>query len=197
MSPSHLFEPTYQAIKQRLKSGAWNAGARLEAARIAAELGVSISPVRDSLNRLAGERMIEARAGEGFQVPRFEVQTLRRILDVNQALLTTAILRSKPVSLPFSSPDSHAERSSRIFRYIAQHSRNSELETLVDNLNDRLYRLRLLDQLAFPDGSHDLMAIEEGLSSLATARDVRQAIRHYHERRRRAADRLVRLVPSI
>src|SRR3546814_7069587 len=42
---------------------------RLEAARLATELGVSMTPVRDSLNRLAGERLVHSSPGEGFQVP--------------------------------------------------------------------------------------------------------------------------------
>src|ERR1700761_6944712 len=59
MSPSHILEPTYRAIKQRLMCGEWPAGFRLDTARIATDLGVSTSPVRDSLNRLAGECMVD------------------------------------------------------------------------------------------------------------------------------------------
>ncbi|RYE93018.1 MAG: GntR family transcriptional regulator, partial [Oxalobacteraceae bacterium] len=49
MSPSHVLEPTYASIRHCLVSGFWPAGRRLEAARLAEELGVSITPVRDSL----------------------------------------------------------------------------------------------------------------------------------------------------
>ena len=59
MSPAHVFEPTYEAIKRRLMGGIWPTGARIEAARFAYELGGSLTPVRDSLFRLDGERMFQ------------------------------------------------------------------------------------------------------------------------------------------
>jgi hypothetical protein len=99
MSPSHLFEPTYHAIKLRLMTGAWRAGFRLEPVKISAELGVGVSPIRDCLNRLTGERLIEAQSGEGFHVPLIQPQTLRELLDLNQTLLLTAILSSRPSML--------------------------------------------------------------------------------------------------
>ena len=43
MSPAHVLEPTYATLKRRLKSGFWPPGARLESARLAIELGVSLS----------------------------------------------------------------------------------------------------------------------------------------------------------
>ena len=70
MSPAHVFEPTYEAIKRRLITGEWSSGTRIEAARLADELGVSVTPVRDSLYRLNGESMVDFTPGEGFHVHR-------------------------------------------------------------------------------------------------------------------------------
>jgi len=70
MSPAHVFEPTYQGLKERLKTGLWPMGMRLETAKLADELGVSVTPVRDSLNRLVGERLVELWPGEGYRVAR-------------------------------------------------------------------------------------------------------------------------------
>src|SRR3546814_17067104 len=67
MSPAHVFEPTYEAIKRRLMTGEWASGTRIEAARMADELGVSVTPVRDSLYRLNGERMVDFTHGEDRQ----------------------------------------------------------------------------------------------------------------------------------
>ena len=55
MSPAHVLEPTYDTLRRRLVAGDWPPRCRLEAARLAEELGVSITPVRDALNRLTGE----------------------------------------------------------------------------------------------------------------------------------------------
>ncbi|MGD9812804.1 MAG: GntR family transcriptional regulator, partial [Sphingobium sp.] len=78
MSPAHVLEPTYDTLRRRLLAGVWPSGQRLEAARLAKELGVSITPVRDSLNRLAGERLVHASRGEGYQVPLLDETELDR-----------------------------------------------------------------------------------------------------------------------
>jgi len=198
MSPSHLFEPTYQAIKLRLMTGVWRCGARLEPGRMSAELGVGVSPIRDSLNRLAGERLIEAQSGEGFHVPLIHVQTLRELLDLNQVLLLTAMVRSKPSGLPpIASDGDHATRVARLFHHVARGSGNMELLTQVDNLSDRLNTLRRIEPSVLPQVHGDLDALEAKLAIAAPARDIRTLIRHFHKQRRRMADRLARSLPTI
>src|SRR3546814_7899560 len=68
---------------------AWPAGFRLDTARLAGELGVSTSPVRDSLNHLAGERMVDFEMGAGFYVPRTDERRLCDLLALNLRLLLT------------------------------------------------------------------------------------------------------------
>src|SRR3546814_19229888 len=72
-------------------TGAWSAGVRIEAARLADEIGVSITPVRDALNRLAGERMVDFIAGEGFRVPLYSEAELRDLFGLNRLLLLAAV----------------------------------------------------------------------------------------------------------
>src|SRR3546814_13644235 len=85
MSPAHVLEPTYQAIRKRLMEAAWPAGFRLDTARLAGELGVSTSPVRDSLNHLAGERMVDFEMGAGFYVPRTDKKADRKSTRLNSS----------------------------------------------------------------------------------------------------------------
>ena len=82
MSPAHVFEPTYEAIKRRLMSGEWASGTRIEAARLADDFGVSMTPVRDSLYRLNGERMVDFTPGEGFHVHRMTETEFRALLEL-------------------------------------------------------------------------------------------------------------------
>src|SRR3546814_20271616 len=80
MSPAHVLEPTYQAIRKRLMEAAWPAGFRLDTARLAGELGLSTSPLHHSLNHPAGQRMVDVELGAGFYVPRTYYRRLRNIL---------------------------------------------------------------------------------------------------------------------
>lgn len=86
-----MLEPTYAAIKGWLVASVWPAGHRLEANRIAEELGVSITPVRDSLGRLVGERLAELTPGNGFRVPLRSEQDLKDLLAFNLELLRLAL----------------------------------------------------------------------------------------------------------
>ena len=77
MSPAHVFEPTYEAIKRRLMTGEWASGTRIEAARLADDFGVSVTPVRDSLYRLNGERMVDFTPGEAREIPVFSALQIK------------------------------------------------------------------------------------------------------------------------
>src|SRR3546814_18715981 len=90
MSPAHVFEPTYEAIKRQLMSGEWASGTRIEAARLAEDLGVSVTPVRDSLYRLNGARMDDFAPGEGFHVHRLTEPEFRNLPALNHILILEA-----------------------------------------------------------------------------------------------------------
>ena len=96
MSPAQAMERSYATLKQMLRDGVFAPGARLEAIRLSDELGVSMTPVRDVLHRLAGERLVEASSREGFHVPRFTEAALRDLYEWNSALLSMAVRTRRP-----------------------------------------------------------------------------------------------------
>src|SRR3546814_20884160 len=91
MSPAHVFEPTYEAIKRRLMTGEWASGTRIEAARLADDLGVSVTPVRDSLYRLNGERLADFTPGGGFHDHRLTETAFRALIALHVILLLDAL----------------------------------------------------------------------------------------------------------
>src|SRR3546814_8619732 len=99
MSPAYVLEPTYDTLRRRLFAGVWPSGQRLEAARLATELGVSMTPVRDSLNRLAGERLVHSSPGEGFQVSLLNETELRALIDWHRALVGIALGRRRTITI--------------------------------------------------------------------------------------------------
>lgn len=146
MSPAHVLEPTYQAIKRRLMRGEWAGGTRLESARIAEELGVSLTPVRDSLSRLAGEKMVDFAPGEGFHVHRLSATELRDMLELNLILLLAAIAtgRSRQGD-PMPPPNEGTHRIAALFHDVGRRSGNAEIAAAVAALNDRLHLPRRFD----------------------------------------------------
>lgn len=192
MSPAHVLEPTYNAIRRRLIAGAWRPGYRLEAARLAQDFGVSITPVRDSLNRLTGERLVDARPGEGFLVPRLDGVDLRGLVNWHCRLVLFACAHSPAFQLA-AIPHGHdgiAERTAILFSTIVGLSNDEELEWALGNVAARLAPYRQHEADVLPDAAEDLDQIE-GVLRHSDGRRLEAAIDHYHQRRRTAADRLV------
>ncbi len=193
MSPAHVIEPTYEAIKQRLKKGLWSGGTRLEFRRIADELGVSITPVRDSLYRLAGERMVDFEHGDGFRVHRLTETEYRDMLELNLVLLLAALATGPRGSVAGRTDAAdYAERVAAIFLALARRSANAELEAGVADLNDRLHHVRNIDPTFLANTAGELARIEDALDGDASGVSVRMLVMRYHERRANEAASLVR-----
>ncbi|MDP3674818.1 MAG: GntR family transcriptional regulator [Novosphingobium sp.] len=189
MSPSHVFEPTYAELRSRIVGGVWPPGARLEANRLADDLGVSMTPVRDSLNRLVGERLVELEYGHGFCVARMGEQDLRDLLSLNLALLLSAsMLRTAaPVPLSHDAPaGDFAVRTARVFEALAAASGNPELGQVVRWLNDRLHSVRRHDETILLDTAAELAELEASVRTSPSA-DLAARLIAYHDRRRRCA----------
>lgn len=195
MSPSHVIEPTYAAIKARLMEAYWPAGMRLETARLADDLSVSITPVRDSLNRLTGERLVAFRPGEGFRVPRLADHELADLLGCHEQILLVA-LRSRSVDVPPFMPEQMpdvANRAERLFAYLGRSTGNDEIAAIIASLGDRLHAARR-SEAGFLDGLGDeVAALEEaaGAGDHGPA-DLPHLIVAYHARRAAQVERYVR-----
>lgn len=193
MSPSHVLEPTYDGIKRRLMIGHWPSGSRLEAARLAADLGVSITPVRDSLNHLAGERLVDMIPGEGFRVPSPTEQDLRDLLDFNLFILLAVIdADTTPWAMPARVERDHAFAIASLFLAIAGHSDNGEIPAAVQSLSERMHPFRRLDEDLLPEAATELDELWASFSEGRSGSDARNLLIRYHSVRKREAGRYVR-----
>ena len=195
MSPAHVLEPTCRRLKRMLMEGAWPQGEKLEALRLGDDLGVSMTPVRDCLNRLVGERLVDMKPGEGYRVPRLSEQALRDLLDVNAALLYFALSvdaqRPSPVSTE-TNAQSYPDRVAAIFDAIALRSGNLILGEMVRALSERIHRARMLDPEIFGDTDAELDELEQ-LFINGSAK-LTQKLRNYHARRRNEVAAIIRLM---
>lgn len=91
----------YDFIKQRIVSGRYTPGYRLVLATIAAELGMSVVPVREGIRRLEAERLVTFQRNVGAQVA---------MLDEREYLYTMQTLAlvegyATALSAPLVTPD--------------------------------------------------------------------------------------------
>jgi len=192
VSPSHVAEPTYEAIRKRLMAGTWPMGFRLEAIRLAEDLGVSISPVRDGLNRLVGERLVDLVPGIGFHVPRLTEAMLRDLLDLNMLLLLSAVrlgASTDGASIAASAAESHADRTGALFARIASLNGNSEVVETVRIVGARLHATRSNEVAILPTAPDELESIRIAAELRTT--DLVGLLMDYHEARKQYLDRFL------
>lgn len=197
MSPAHVFEPTYEAIKRRLMTGEWATGARIEAARLADELGVSMTPVRDSLYRLNGERMVDFTPGEGFHVHRLTETEFRDLLELH-LILQLAALATAPngLAMSVSADQPYPDRIADMFLAIADRSSNSEIVASIAAIGDRLQFSRHFDAAILGEVEAEYKLLEAAIVDAAPQTEMRSLLLGYHERRAREATAYARTLAA-
>ncbi len=98
-----LSDQAYRELVKQIISGKLPGGMRLTEERLCREFGISRTPVRDALKKLAGENMIETLSGGGFQVCAIDAASIAELFDcranIELLALSTAIHRIPPGEL--------------------------------------------------------------------------------------------------
>lgn len=84
----------YQSLKARLLGGDFAPGQRLGEERLAAELGVSRTPIREALSRLHSEGLVERLADGGFGPTLINLHLIRELYEIRFALERCALQRT-------------------------------------------------------------------------------------------------------
>ncbi len=93
--PRSLGDRTYLALRDHLLSGRLSSGQSLQEAALAAQLGVSRTPVREALARLASEGLVEP-AGRSFVLPALSRADIDDIYELRLILEPEAIRQAAP-----------------------------------------------------------------------------------------------------
>src|SRR6516165_11700079 len=81
-----LREDVHAALRIRIVEGQLLPGSRLQDVQLAGELGVSRTPIREALLRLAGEGLVENDPNRGFFVAPLRREEIREIYPIVWAL---------------------------------------------------------------------------------------------------------------
>ena len=97
----NLSERVYTNIRSALMDGQYQPGDRLRINPLAAELGVSITPVREAIFRLVSDHVLEMKAATAVHVPELtpaqlhEIQLIRLLLEGEAAALAAQRITAK------------------------------------------------------------------------------------------------------
>ncbi|MGE5564479.1 MAG: GntR family transcriptional regulator [Bacillota bacterium] len=194
MTPPGTFERVYAAIKQRLREGVYKPGDRLEPAVLSDELSASVTPVRDALHRLTGERLVEAPRHEGFRVPMMTETMLRHLYSWHLDLLLLAVMRQQALANEIlvnnarSDLPSH-ERQKALFLALAESAGNPEHVGALEGLSQRLEPVQRLEEAFLNDTEAETNEIVRSLRA-GDRRALRNSLLRYHRRR-------IRIIPEL
>ena len=196
MTAPSTFERVYLGIKSWLVSGYFRPGDRLEPIHLSEELNSSVTPVRDALHRLTGERLVEAPKSEGFRVPQTNEVMLRELYHWHRDLLLLAIAgRREASSLDMRLDPAKPPRIAReqaLFAALAEATGNAEHAHAVHALLERLEPFQRLEESLLDELQDEVSAIAEAVE-MGNRRALRSLLLRYHHRRDRIVPDLIAL----
>jgi len=191
-------ERVYAALKEQILSGTMRPGGKLDPARLALDLMSSVTPVRDALHRLVGERLVESHSGGGFHLPHVTEPNLEDLYGWSGEILALALRRNDrpPTTLPDRLADDGlaiAYETAALFASLASGSRNGELLSAIEGTNDRLQLARRVELRIFDDLRAELDDVRD-TTAAGDITGLRKVLAGYHRRRRRATAMIVRSI---
>lgn len=175
-------ERVYQEIKQAILSGHFAIHQRLDIDKLAAQLGVSATPVRYALAILASERLVKLNTSRMYQVAFWSERELRDLYLWRQQLIKWALesYSATPLAAPIAPEHDYADAYLAIMRHLDANA-NIEARRAARAADDRLQPALRFEKDVLQDGVGDLVrissALEKGGASLAAA------LRTYFKRR--------------
>jgi DNA-binding GntR family transcriptional regulator len=118
---SDLTEKTYERLRQQILSGRYAVGERLHITTVSEQLGVSHTPVKIALNRLAAEGLVEIAPRRGMFVSRLTRKEIEETRDVRLIIELHAL----SVAVRNASAEQLAELRAQVDRLAAMVERAS------------------------------------------------------------------------
>jgi DNA-binding GntR family transcriptional regulator len=90
LEPTSLAQHAYSTVRERILKGNLKLGAQISRRKLAAELGMSLLPVAEALQRLEAEGLVESRPRIGTRICQPSAQDIRERYEIREALESQA-----------------------------------------------------------------------------------------------------------
>jgi len=207
-------ERAYRELRRRILDGELQVGDQYLEQEVASMLGMSRTPCREALIRLANEGLVEVRARHGMRVKPVSVRDTREIYDVLTALESSAAglaaerdlsdddigrlraaVADMDARLESDDLDGWAEADERFHRLLLELSGNRRIVGLVGTYIDQAHRVRMLTLRLRPKpmaSNDDHRAVVDAI----VGHDAEAARRIHWKHRERSGKLLVTLLET-
>jgi DNA-binding GntR family transcriptional regulator len=151
----------YKKLRRSIIMGHRDSGTRLNVDELANEYNTSVTPVRDALQMLNHEGLVDIKPRSGYFVVQITLKQLRELLDIRRLLELTAVERAakranpeliqemRTVHVGYTGDDDEAydryTDENRHFHYlVGKASGNNELAEMIGKLHDQLARFMVM-----------------------------------------------------
>lgn len=192
------FAVVLASLRERFREGEWVEGEPLTVADLASGYGVSATPVREALSRLAGDGLVEDRRGRGYYARRIDGVDLADLYRAQEALVQVALAtvrceigskrRLGPVYCDYLVNAAQAWEA--LFEAVLRSADSGFLMSAQQRLADRLAPARRVEPEMLGETATDF----EPLIAAQSASDwtaLEGALAPFFRRRRAAVERLV------
>lgn len=196
------------SLREQLRCGVRGQGQPLAIGELARELGLSPTPVREALSRLAGEGLVEDHRGRGFFSRRLDAGELAELYDLEHlqqgfALRTLIESQHKPVpaqNVPAGGQstarvDDLGTRCEMVLERIVRASRLRDLWVWHVATANRLGPARRMEVQVLEDVAAEIQRLER-LADAADWVGLRAELRRFHKRRRLMVNELATALRS-
>ncbi|UAJ12372.1 GntR family transcriptional regulator [Glacieibacterium megasporae] len=183
----------FSFLAQALAEGIYRPGEFIRIAEVARDLGLSGTPVREALCRLAGARLVEDRQREGFCLVRLTRDEVAAAYDLEAHVYNRIIDGLEGEQLP-DVPTSPGQDSTGVgppiaFQILQQMTANALLRAQAIDLGARLAPYRRHETDVIADARADTLRLDQAVT-IGDWQGVRIALKQYVDRRVAAAHRL-------
>ncbi len=195
MVKGSLIDRVYTDVKAELTRRSLLPGQRIDLADMCERHRTSASPMRNALNRLVGEGLIEAHAHDGFYIPRVTEKSLHDLFSWNERILLLALEDLSADALASTPPAEHEDTAidtEIVFSGLAALSGNQEVTRAVHQVNDRLRSLRSLPSTSLLPTGGELSDLRGAWLS-GDRKHLADLLRDYHARRLAVLPHLIAL----
>ncbi|MBV2150405.1 GntR family transcriptional regulator [Sphingobium yanoikuyae] len=204
MSPEPvLAERAYLLLKADIMAGRFASGSIINERALAAEYGVSVSPLRDAAQRLVGEHMLEIAFGGGYRLPAITTDALCDLYRWHGHLVRL-ILKANRLAIDFDAKSYAgtevdgqvlARAATNLFLAIAQACGDHEHRRALKSATERLHIARLGEVRVLGNLTEELEAVRIATAS-GQGPDRFEVLWAYHRRRIRRVSRIWEAISS-
>lgn len=200
MSADHaLSERAYTDLKLDLIEGRLAPG-RINIGQLADRYGMSATPIREAMLRLVGEALLEMPTAGGFEIPVLDEPAVRHLYVLSQYVMLTAASCRSGLLAAHDFNEQYISGApppiERLFDSLARLTQNATLMFFVQNLDDRMRRIRRAEEGKLNGLHREFDALVSQIER-GSRPSIRRSVVAYHRRRLRHLPEIVAALREI